>query len=166
MFIMSCNSHDVVAAQQWSQVIGGPPGSQTVAGHFNDVSFGSTVLDSYDIVQADVGCPSTTCAPPCSLQHCLLIAVVPPLAPMLSSSWRFARSARLEPLWCRRNQTCTGISQATWNSYMQSVWTAATAQGLDPTSYGATVFAFPNMLGNCWAGLAVIGCYGDYTCWT
>ena len=65
-----------------------------------------------------------------------------------------------------RNQTCTGISQATWNSYMQSVWTAATAQGLDPTSYGATVFAFPNMLGNCWAGLAVIGCYGDYTCWT
>ena len=49
---------------------------------------------------------------------------------------------------------------------MQSVWTAATAQGLDPTSYGATVFAFPNMLGNCWAGLAVIGCYGDYTCWT
>ena len=66
----------------------------------------------------------------------------------------------------RRNQTCTGISQATWNSYMQSVWTAATAQGLDPTSYGATVFAFPNMLGNCWAGLAVIGCYGDYTCWT
>ena len=49
---------------------------------------------------------------------------------------------------------------------MAAVWTAAKAQGLDPTSYGATVFSFPSMLGSCWAGLAIIGCYGDYTCWT
>ena len=66
----------------------------------------------------------------------------------------------------RRNQTCSSISQATWNGYQQAVWSAATAQGLDPTSYGSTVFAFPNLLGTCWAGLAIIGCYGDYTCWT
>ena len=52
-----------VVAQQWGQVIGGPGGSKSVASYFAGVSFGQTLLSSYDIVQVDVGCPSTTCAP-------------------------------------------------------------------------------------------------------
>ncbi len=91
----------------------------------------------------------------------------PPPHPRLPHLVCFAlcRVSTLSPLPLRRNQTCTAIGQATWNSYTQSVWTAATAQGLGPTFCSATVFASPNMLGSCWAGLAVISCYGDDTCW-
>lgn len=64
-----------------------------------------------------------------------------------------------------RLRTCGTITWPAYSVFEQQVWDHAKSIGLDYTSYGSTVIAWPE-LGNCWAGLAYIGCYGDYSCVT
>ncbi len=62
-------------------------------------------------------------------------------------------------------RTCDNITWDSYGQYEQKIWAAAQRAGLDYTSYGSTVIAWPE-LGGCWGGLAFVGCYGDYSCVT
>lgn len=66
-----------------------------------------------------------------------------------------------------RHVTYASITRADWNAYTQKIWDfAKKSAGLDYKSYGGIVIAWPYMADAPWSGLGMIGCYGDYTCYT
>ena len=60
--------------------------------------------------------------------------------------------------------SCCPSSCTPDNFNLQTIWDSASARGLNLASYGHTAIGWPSMH-VAWAGLALVHCYGDYTCW-